>query len=119
MSLLTKTGTQSSVAVSRDVLPEKEKIRKAVLRFIKWLDQYGETSYDFQSFYASDWARNAKALYYRRPALGILAVSPMVFSEAFVPSARSVFWKRQRFPIAAAPDAVGFPSLAQVSGEAP
>jgi len=113
MSLLTKTGTQSSVAASRDVPPETEKVRQAVLRFIKWLDQYGETSYDFQSFYASDWARNAKALYYRRPALGILAVSPMVFSEAFVPSARRVFWKRQRFPIADAHFAMGFAFLAK------
>ena len=113
MSLLTKTGTHSSVAASGDVLPETENVRQAVLRFIQWLDQYGEISYDFQSFYASDWARNAKALYYRRPALGILAVSPMVFSEAFVPSARRVFWKRQRFPIADAHFAMGFAFLAK------
>ena len=117
MSLITKAGTQSSVAASRDVLPEAEKLLQAVLSFIQWLDQYGETSYDFQSFYASDWARRAKALYYRHPALGILAVSPMVFSEAFVPSARSVFWKRQRFPIADAHYAMGFAFLAKLLKE--
>jgi hypothetical protein len=115
MSLLIKAGTQSSVAASRDVLQETERVRKAVLRFTKWLDHYGETSYDFQSFYASDWARRAKALYYRRPALGILAVSPMVFSEAFVPSSRSLFWKRQRFAIADAHFAMGFAFLAKLS----
>jgi len=84
---------------------------------MEWLARYGETSYDFQSFYASDLARKAKALYYRKPRLGILAVSPMVVSEAFVPSARSIFWKRQRFPIADAHYAMGFAFLANLTKE--
>ena len=46
--------------------------------------------------------------------LGTLAVAPMVFSEAFVPCARSVFWKRQRFPIADAHYAMGFASLSKL-----
>lgn len=117
MSLPIKAETQFSVTAARDFLPEAEKTRKTVLHFIEWLDQYGETSYDFQSFYASDWARKAKALYYRHPALGTLAVSPMVFSEAFVPSARRVFWKRQRFPIADAHYAMGFALLAKLLKE--
>ena len=29
----------------------------------------------------------AKSLYYRRPVVGLAAVAPMVFCEAFVPSA--------------------------------
>ena len=85
-----------------------------ILRFIEWLSQYGETSYDFQSYYASDLARSAKALYYKNPLLGIVAVSPMVFSEAFVPSAKSLFWKRQRFPIADAHYAMGFALLSKL-----
>src|SRR6516225_6797523 len=93
---------------------ETEKVIKAVLHFVEWLSQYGETSYDFQSYYASDLARSAKALYYRKPLLGILAVSPMVFSEAFLPSARSLFWKRQRFPIADAHYAMGFALLSKL-----
>ncbi len=44
----------------------------------------------------------------QKPRLGILAVSPMVFSEAFVPSAKWLFWKPQRFPIADAHYAMGF-----------
>jgi len=86
----------------------------AVLKFTQWLEKYGETSYDFQSFYASGVGQWAKALYYKKPLLGVLAVAPMVFSEAFVPSARSVFWKRQRFPIADAHYAMGFASLAKL-----
>lgn len=82
-----------------------------VRRFVSWLDSYGETSYDFQTFYASDLCRNAKQLYYRKPLLGMAAVAPIIFCEAFVPSARSLFWKRQRFPIADAHYAMGFAKL--------
>jgi hypothetical protein len=94
-----------------------EKIGIAIERFIHWLDRYGEISFDHQSFFASDFGRSAKALYYRKPLLGTLAVSPMIFCEAFVPSARTLFWKAQRFPIADAHYAMGFAFLSQALGE--
>jgi hypothetical protein len=84
-----------------------------VRRFIAWLDRYGETSYDFQTFYASDLCRNIKQLYYRKPRLGTAAVAPIIFCEAFLPSARRLFWKRQRFPIADAHYAMGFAFLSR------
>jgi hypothetical protein len=92
---------------------EVEKVQAAVLRFAGWLDRFGETSYDHQSFFAGDLGRSAKALYYKKPLLGTLAVAPMIFSEAFVPSARQLFWKPQRFPIADAHYAMGFAFLSQ------
>src|SRR5882762_8208624 len=94
-----------------------ENLRAAILRFVAWLDRFGETSYDHQSYFASDLGRSAKALYYRRPLLGTLAVSPMIFCEAFVPSARELFWKAQRFPIADAHYAMGFAFLSQALGQ--
>lgn len=97
-------------------LPMKE-TEAAILRFIGWLEQYGETSYDFQTFYASRLGQRAKDLYYKKPELGLLAVAPMVFSEAFLPSARSMFFKRQRFPIADAHYAMGFALLAKLTGK--
>src|ERR1700730_17364561 len=93
------------------------KIKSALDRLCGWLDRYGETSYDYQSWYASKLGRSAKALYYRRPLVGTLAVSPMVFCEAFVPSARKFFWKPQRFPIADAHYAMGFAFLAEPTNE--
>ena len=96
---------------------EIETIQPAVLRFVEWLNRYGETSYDHQSFFASDLGRGAKALYYRRPLLGKLAVAPMIFSEAFLPSARRLFWKPQRFPIADAHYAMGFAFLSRIADE--
>jgi hypothetical protein len=93
------------------------KVHRAILRFVSWLDDYGETSYDHQSFFASDLGRRAKAFYYTNPLLGTLAVSPMILCEAFVPSARKLFWKPQRFPIADAHYAMGFAFLSQALGD--
>jgi hypothetical protein len=92
------------------------KIEGSVSRFTKWLDRYGETSYDHQSFFASQLGRGAKALYYRKPLLGTIAVSPMIFCEAFLPSVRRLFFKPQRFPIADAHYAMGFALLNQIYG---
>src|SRR5690349_21314180 len=87
-------------------------VRPTVTAFVDWLEVFGETSYDHQSFFAGQIGRAAKGLYYRNKGLGTLAVSPMILCEAFVPSARSLFWKRQRFPIADAHYASGFAFLA-------
>jgi hypothetical protein len=100
----------------RNALP-LDRIRAALHRFVAWLDGYGETSYDHQSFFAGPLGRSAKALYYRKPLLGTLAVSPMVLFEAFVPSARRLFWVPQRFPIADAHYAMGFAFLARALEE--
>ncbi|HEX6564914.1 MAG TPA: prenyltransferase/squalene oxidase repeat-containing protein [Chthoniobacterales bacterium] len=94
-----------------------ENTRASVHRFVRWLDGYGETSYDHQSFFASDLGRRAKALYYTNPSLGTLAVAPMILCEAFLPSARRLFWKPQRFPIADAHYAMGFAFLSQALGD--
>lgn len=90
----------------------QERLLKTILRFVEWLDQYGELSHDFQTFYAGRLGQSAKALYYSKPFLGVLAVSPIIFCEAFAPSARRLFWKPQRFPIADAHYAMGFFQLA-------
>jgi len=103
----------SEVAAKTNPL-QLEKVQTTILRFTEWLDKYGEVSYDFQSFFSSDLGRAAKALYYKKPLLGTVAVSPMVFCEAFIPSARRLFWKPQRFPIADAHYAMGFGLLALV-----
>jgi hypothetical protein len=93
------------------------KIEASIGRFTNWLDRYGEISWDHQSFFASRLGRSAKALYYRKRLLGTLAVAPMIFCEAFLPSARRLFWKPQRFPIADAHYAMGFALLARIYGE--
>lgn len=106
--------TPTTIAQSIPAYSELAEVRDVVLRFIGWLDRFGETSYDYQSYFASRIGRSAKALYYKSPLLGTVVVAPMIFSEAFLPSARCLFWKRQRFPIADAHYAMGFALLSNV-----
>src|SRR5262249_38160750 len=114
VNLQTIAPADLSASAKASSLP-MQRLQVTILKFVQWLEKYGETSYDFQSFYASGFGQWANATYYKRPKLGILAVAPMVFSEAFVPSARSIFWKRQRFPIADAHYAMGFAFLAKLT----
>lgn len=91
-------------------------VKGILTNFEAWLEAYGETSWDHQSYYAGPVGGRAKALYYRNKWLGIAAVSPMVFSEAFFPAARSLFHSRMRLPIADAHYAMGFAYLYEASG---
>lgn len=93
------------------------RVQSALRDFTGWLDRYGETSYDFQTFYAGPLGRWAKGLYYKNKKLGTIAVAPIIFCEAFVPSARRFFFVRQRFPIADAHFAMGFARLFQATGD--
>lgn len=92
-------------------------IKQILLDFVGWLEQFGETSYDHQSYYAGPLGKSAKDLYYKKPLVGIMAVAPMVFSEAIFPYARKFFWKKQRFPIADAHYAMGFAFLSKALDE--
>lgn len=94
-----------------------KRVESALQRFTNWLSNYGETSYDHQSYFVGPLGGRAKALYYKRPIFGIIAVAPMIFSEAFLPSARKLFWKRQRLPIADAHFAMGFALMAKFTGK--
>ena len=92
-------------------------LNSSLIKFIQWLDRFGETSYDHQSFFTGSLGGSAKALYYKKPLLGTMAVAPMIFCEAFIPSARRLFWRRQRFPIADSHYTMGFALLSQVFNE--
>ena len=96
--------------------PLIEKLSATLTDFTGWLDAYGETSWDHQSFFAGPIGGRAKGLYYRSKLLGTAAVAPMIFFEAFLPGARRLFHKRIRFPIADAHYAMGFAFLHEATG---
>lgn len=97
--------------------PVTEAIEASLRGFVAWLGGFGEMSFDHQSFFAGPVGGRAKALYYQNPKVGILAVAPMIAFEAFLPSARRLAWKKQRFPIADAHYAMGFALLAELTGD--
>jgi hypothetical protein len=94
-----------------------DEVANALSEFTEWLARYGETSRDHQTFFAGAVGRIAKALYYDHKLLGTAAVAPMIFLEAFVPSARRLFHGPTRFPIADAHYAMGFAFLYEVTGD--
>jgi hypothetical protein len=97
--------------------PLAGKVASVLNGFTRWLDGFGETSLDHQTFFAGSVGGFAKSYYYRHPHLGLAAVAPMIFFEAFVPSARALFFHRVRFPIADAHFAMGFAFLYEATNE--
>jgi hypothetical protein len=96
--------------------PLADQVSSVVANFTKWLNAFGETSWDHQSFFAGPVGRFAKSLYYHN-RVGTMAVAPMVFCEAFLPSARRLFHHPVRFPIADAHYAMGFAFLYEATGD--
>jgi hypothetical protein len=94
-----------------------DEISRLLKGFIDWLDSYGETSWDYQSFFAGPVGGRAKALYYSHGLIGTAAVAPMIFCEAFLPTGRRLFHHRIRFPIADAHYAMGFAFLYEATGD--
>ena len=94
-----------------------EKVLAVLKNFTGWLEKYGETSWDHQSFYAGPFGRRAKRIYYQYKLLGTVMVVPMVFCEAVLPAARRLFPRRIRLPIADAHYAMGFAFLYEAKGD--
>ena len=92
-------------------------VRRTLNRFTAWLQRFGASSYDHQTFYSGAIGGTAKTLYYRNRLLGTAAVAPIVFCEAFLPGARRLFGPMTRFPIADAHYAMGFAFLAERAGD--
>lgn len=94
-----------------------ERASQALGNFQDWLDRYGETSWDHQSYFAGPFGSRAKSLYYRHKLAGTAVVAPMIFSEAFLPRARRLFHHRIRLPIADAHYAMAYAFLYETSGD--
>jgi hypothetical protein len=94
-----------------------DNVAGVLTKFTRWLDGFGETSLDHQTFFAGRLGGSAKAFYYRQPKLGLVAVAPMIFCEAFLPSARRWFHSPVRFPIADAHYAMGFAFLNEATAD--
>ncbi len=105
----------TSGMVTDSTTPLNAGVAHVLSNFTQWLAHYGEVSRDHQTFFAGAIGRRAKKLYYNNELLGTVAVAPMIFLEAFLPSARRFFHRRTRFPIADAHYAMAFAFLFRVT----
>src|SRR5438045_3749404 len=112
-----RAGSASVRAFSETDRELSDKVATVLSQFTQWLDRYGETSWDHQSFFAGPIGGRAKALYYRNRLVGTAAVAPMIFCEAFLPSARRLFHHRMRLAIADAHYAIGFAFLYELTSD--
>ena len=58
----------AAIATSLEAVSGLEGVRETVMRFIGWLDRFGETSYDYQSYFASRLGGAAKACTTKGPS---------------------------------------------------
>src|SRR5438552_16018129 len=100
---MTKDGRRMEESMQRT-----DKVSGALTDFTEWLGVFGETSWDYQSFFAGPIGGRAKALYYRDRVWGTAAVAPMIIFEAVLPSGRRLFHRSLRFPLADARYVMGF-----------
>src|SRR5947207_5117782 len=103
--------------LTRTPNPMAHEVFRVLISFAEWLDAKGEGSRDQQGFFAGPIGGYAKSLYYRSRLIGTAAVAPMIFCEAFLPSARRLFHRPVRFPIADAHYAMGFAFLYEATGD--
>jgi hypothetical protein len=96
---------------AKTISSQADKVSDVLKNFVRWLENYGEFSWDHQSFFAGPLGSRAKSLYYRNKLTGTAAVAPMIFCEAFLPPARRLFHHPIRLPIADAHYAMGFAFL--------
>ena len=99
-----------------NTLRQSCEVQRVLEAFTNWFEDFGEVSWDHQSFYAGSMGRQAKSLYYHHKTIGTAAVAPIVFCEAFFPSARTWFHHPIRLPIADAHYAMGFAYLYRATG---
>jgi hypothetical protein len=111
------TASSRNLMATNQTTVLTDKVAHVLSDFTEWLAHYGELSRDHQTFFAGTTGRAAKRLYYDNKLLGTAAVAPMIFLEAFFPSARRFFHHATRFPIADAHYAMGFAFLYQATGD--
>jgi hypothetical protein len=109
--------SQTARAATQSTNLLRDQVSTTLVNFTQWLDAFGETSADHQSFFAGPVGGGAKALYYRHKLIGTAAVAPMIFFESFLPSARRFFHHPVRFPIADAHYSMGYAFLYEACGD--
>ena len=92
-------------------------IASAVLAFERWLEQGGYASYDPYDLWGTRYGVWSRALYYRRSALGLPFVGPLVITDVVWPQVRTVLVPKNRYASADAQLALGFLNRHATTGE--
>jgi hypothetical protein len=86
--------------------------------FVQWYQRSGPASYDPYDLWGTTYGLMARRLYYRRRALGVPLVAPLILLDTFFPQARVLVVRKQRYATADAQIALGFLNLYGIGGDA-
>lgn len=95
----------------------KEDIKKSVLSFISWLDEFGEFSYDRMDFWSSKPGIFTKKVFYKNKLLGAPLAGFALIQETFFPSLLKLYAEPRREAIGDGHYAKAFLNLFQLTGE--
>jgi hypothetical protein len=104
-----------NVSSSESYQDVKDACQKVLKYFLHWIENHGYYSYDQYDFWATTSGKLAKRAYYRNHMLGLPLVIPLQLLDWLVPSSRSLFAKKTRFPIADAHFIMGYLNMFQVT----
>jgi len=85
------------------------------MKFNRWLDNYGELSYDLNDFNSSRAGNFVRRVYYKSKILGAPLASLALIQDTFLPSLRKFYAEPHREAIGDAQYAMGFLNLFQVT----
>ena len=87
------------------------KLEKAIDKFLKWLLEFGFYSYDQFDYWGTNLGVIGKKIFLKNKIIALPIVLPLQIFESFLPGARKLFAKKQRFAIGDAHFALGFMNL--------
>ncbi|MGP8201775.1 MAG: hypothetical protein ACLQU4_19980 [Limisphaerales bacterium] len=101
-----------------DRLPnESREVWRAANSFVAWLERHGYASYDPYDIWGTAYGLFSRRMYYRRPALGLALVVPILAMEVLYPRWRKWFVHKERFATADAQLLLAFLNLYQLTDE--
>jgi len=89
-------------------------VENSVFKFIKWLENYGDDSYDRMDFWSSPIGVFSKRLFYRNKLLGAPLAALALLQETFFPSLLKLYARPRREAIGDAHYALSFFNLFEI-----
>lgn len=94
----------------------KREIKNSLSKFINWLDEFGELSYDRMDFWSSNAGIVTKKIFYRNKIMGAPFAALALIQETFFPSLLKLYSQPRREAIGDGHYAIGFLNLFEQTG---
>lgn len=97
--------------------PPEQLVLRAIQNLLEWIKANGFDSYDQYDLWSTRLGKFAKKTYYENRFFGTPLVAPLVLTDTLFPSARRLFVRRNRVPIADAHLIMGFVNMYDLTSD--